>query len=153
MGFSRQEYWSGVPLPSPLWRPTRPFRTNTQKRCPFHYGSLIGLLKSGVPALAGWVTKISAFEGQQGLHSEKSESSPFLKCSQNFSHELRACVEAVIWKKPESYPLAELGEPTGEAGGNGNSPWGHRCLQKQCSGSHSIKKMVVLASTILESSF
>ena len=20
-----------------LWRPTRPFRTNTQKRCPFHY--------------------------------------------------------------------------------------------------------------------
>ena len=21
-----------------LWRPTRPFRTNTQKRCPFHYG-------------------------------------------------------------------------------------------------------------------
>ena len=24
MEFSRQEYWSGVPLPSPLWRPTRP---------------------------------------------------------------------------------------------------------------------------------
>ena len=23
-----------------LWRPTRPFRTNTQKRCPFHYGGL-----------------------------------------------------------------------------------------------------------------
>ena len=40
MGFPRQEYWSGVPLPSPLWRPTRPFRTNTQKRCPFHYGGL-----------------------------------------------------------------------------------------------------------------
>ena len=36
MGSSRQEYWSGVPLPSLLWRPTRPFRTNTQKRCPFH---------------------------------------------------------------------------------------------------------------------
>ena len=27
MGFCRQEYWSGVPLPSP----TRPFRTNTKK--------------------------------------------------------------------------------------------------------------------------
>ena len=40
MGSSRQEYWSGVPLPSLLWRPTRPFRTNTQKRCPFHYGGL-----------------------------------------------------------------------------------------------------------------
>ena len=23
-----------------LWRPTRPFRTNTQKRCPFNYGGL-----------------------------------------------------------------------------------------------------------------
>ena len=23
-----------------LWRPTRPFRTNTQKRCPFHYREL-----------------------------------------------------------------------------------------------------------------
>ena len=23
-----------------LWRPTRPFRTNTQKRCPFHYSGL-----------------------------------------------------------------------------------------------------------------
>ena len=38
--------WS-KPMPQPvmlkkqklnvLWRPTRPFRTNTQKRCPFHY--------------------------------------------------------------------------------------------------------------------
>ena len=36
MGSSRQEYWSGVPLPSP----TRPFRTNTQKRCLFHYRGL-----------------------------------------------------------------------------------------------------------------
>ena len=25
-----------------LWRPTRPFRTNTQKRCPFHYKGLEG---------------------------------------------------------------------------------------------------------------
>ena len=25
-----------------LWRPTRPFRTNTQKRCPFHYRRLEG---------------------------------------------------------------------------------------------------------------
>ena len=40
MGFPRQEYWSGVPLPSPLWRPTRPFRTNTPKKCPFHYRGL-----------------------------------------------------------------------------------------------------------------
>ena len=25
-----------------LWRPTRPFRTNTQKRCPFHYRTYVG---------------------------------------------------------------------------------------------------------------
>ena len=28
------------PRLSVLWRPTRPFRTNTQKRCPFHYRGL-----------------------------------------------------------------------------------------------------------------
>ena len=28
--------WSWIAL----WRPTRPFRTNTQKRCPFHYRRL-----------------------------------------------------------------------------------------------------------------
>ena len=36
MEFSRQEYWSGVPLPFPM----RPSRTNTPKRCPFHYRGL-----------------------------------------------------------------------------------------------------------------
>ena len=34
MGFSRQEYWSGVPLPSP----TAPSITNTKKRCLFIVG-------------------------------------------------------------------------------------------------------------------
>ena len=29
-----------MPQPVTLWRPTRPFRTNTQKRCPFHYRGL-----------------------------------------------------------------------------------------------------------------
>ena len=38
MGFSRQEYWSGLHSFNGL--PTRPFRTNTQKRCPFHYRGL-----------------------------------------------------------------------------------------------------------------
>ena len=31
-----QKSWSWMVL----WRPTRPFRTNTQKRCPFHYREL-----------------------------------------------------------------------------------------------------------------
>ena len=31
-----QRSWSWMVL----WRPTRPFRTNTQKRCPFHYRGL-----------------------------------------------------------------------------------------------------------------
>ena len=42
-GFSKKEYWSGVPLPSPLmalWRPKKPFRTNTKKWCPFHHRGL-----------------------------------------------------------------------------------------------------------------
>ena len=40
-----QHYWLGHRLGllwywMVLWRPTRPFRTNTQKRCPFHYRGL-----------------------------------------------------------------------------------------------------------------
>ena len=34
--------------------------------------------------------------------------------------------EAVTGKQPGSNPLADLGEPLVEAGGNRNSPWGHR---------------------------
>ena len=52
LGFSRQEYWSGLPFPSPrhacmlswtvLWRHTRPSRINKEKnkRCFFHYRGL-----------------------------------------------------------------------------------------------------------------
>ena len=34
-----QYHWRSWSL-TVLWRPTRPFRTNTQKRCPFHYRGL-----------------------------------------------------------------------------------------------------------------
>ena len=34
-----QEHWRSWSW-MVLWRPTRPFRTNTQKRCPFHYRGL-----------------------------------------------------------------------------------------------------------------
>ena len=52
LGFSRQEYWSGLPFPSPmhacmlswtiLWRLTRPSRINKEKnkRCSFHFRGL-----------------------------------------------------------------------------------------------------------------
>ena len=36
--YPNQECWSWSWII--LWRPTRPFRTNTQKRCPFHYRGL-----------------------------------------------------------------------------------------------------------------
>ena len=32
--------WSDLAAAAAAWRPTRPFRTNTQKRCPFHYRGL-----------------------------------------------------------------------------------------------------------------
>ena len=35
----KQECWTSW-IWMVLWRPTRPFRTNTQKRCPFHYRGL-----------------------------------------------------------------------------------------------------------------
>ena len=37
-----------------VWRPTRPFRTNTQKRCPFHYKGLECKIRSQVtPGVTG----------------------------------------------------------------------------------------------------
>ena len=36
---SKQEYWRSCSW-MVLWRPTRPSKTNTQKRCPFHYKGL-----------------------------------------------------------------------------------------------------------------
>ena len=37
-----------------LWRPTRPFRTNTQKRCPFHYRGLDAKVGSQeIPGVTG----------------------------------------------------------------------------------------------------
>ena len=35
----KQEHWRNWSW-TVLWRPTRPFRSNTQKRCPFHYRGL-----------------------------------------------------------------------------------------------------------------
>ena len=32
--------WSDLAAAAASWRPTRPFRNNTQKRCPFHYRGL-----------------------------------------------------------------------------------------------------------------
>ena len=49
MGFSRQEYWSGVPLPSPGWVPTGPFlfmNTNLQKENKTKQKSPILMLES-----------------------------------------------------------------------------------------------------------
>ena len=37
-----------------LWRPTRPFRTNTQKRCPFHHRGLNAKVESQeIPGVTG----------------------------------------------------------------------------------------------------
>ena len=34
-----------------LWKPTRPYRTNTQKRCPFHYRGQVGIQET--PGVTG----------------------------------------------------------------------------------------------------
>ena len=47
---SNTEDWSWTVL----WRPTRPFRANTQKRCPFHYRGLeCKSTKSRIPGVTG----------------------------------------------------------------------------------------------------
>ena len=42
MGFSRQEYWSGVPLPSPDWHiHTTKFKIKTNKDLPYSIGNYL----------------------------------------------------------------------------------------------------------------
>lgn len=69
---------------------------------------------------------------------------PLLRCSHGHLHIIGSRSEAIIWKQAMSDPLAALGEPQGEAGGNWAScgrcrhcqsflksvpPWGWRCWQ------------------------
>ena len=66
MGFSRQEYWSGLPLPSPL-------STHTLRLILFAGGSQVGLVVKKLPANAGdvrfwfdpWVGKVPWRRAQQ----------------------------------------------------------------------------------------
>ena len=57
-----------------------------------------------------------------------------LKDTHKISHTLSPSTEAVIWKEPGSDPLADLREPPGAAGGNWDSPQGHRCWQQPFGG-------------------
>ena len=59
----------------------------------------------------------------------------------------------VIWKWPGSDSLADLGEPPEEARGNWNFSSGHRNWQQPFLGARSTNRTLVLASTVLESSF
>ena len=67
-----------------------------------------------------------------------------LKSEHKISHALSPNAQAVIWKEPGSDSLADLGEPSGEAGGNWLSSRGHRCWQHQYLGAHSNKRTLVL---------
>ena len=77
---------------------------------------------------------------------------PLLEGIHRISHILRPRARTVTWKEPGSYPSTGLGESTGQAGGNWNSPWGcgHRWFL--FCGAPFTTCTLLLASTILESS-
>ena len=77
---------------------------------------------------------------------------PLLEGAHKISHVLGPRARAVIWKEPGSYPSADLGESTGQAGDNWSSPWGHRHWWQLFWGACSTMWTLVLASAILESS-
>ena len=94
MGFSRQEYWSGVPLPSPRWGGVR------QK-----------LLFPSLPVRLGWGLRISMsacrWDGHQVLEVGDWVSSPVLlevdvlptgRSTNNQNHKMRFCHD--VKKKP-----------------------------------------------------
>ena len=75
--------------------------------------------------------RMSSFEDNQSLSMGELEGYRkqrlcLLKLHR-ISHKLITSIKAVIWKEPESNPLADLRETPEEKGGNWDSPWGHRC--------------------------
>ena len=78
-----------------LWRPTRPFRTNTQKRCPFHYRGLE--CKSKVQEIPGET-------GKFGLGVQKKPSQRVLprECTGHSKHPLPTTQEKTLtWTSPD----------------------------------------------------
>ena len=57
MGFSRQEYWSGVPLPSPFFHLAYAFKVLPYKAV---YGSIIHFLTLNNIPLSGYITVYSS---------------------------------------------------------------------------------------------
>ena len=72
----KQERWRNWSW-TVLWRPTRPFRTNTQKRCPFHYRGLEGKSRKSRNTWSNrqiwpWSTEWSRAKANRGLLRERT---------------------------------------------------------------------------------
>ena len=84
MGFSRQEYWNGEPLPSPL----RSAFVKQQKTS-HKVSRLANILQSNQTSLNEWTTTANiSIEGlPEGLKSNHTPSSNFLKITSNLWHQ------------------------------------------------------------------
>lgn len=96
------------------------------------------------PAPERWATRTSGFEATRAWVWESQRTLG----NTNFT---LSETEAVIWKDPESDPLADLGEPHRQAGENWDVLWGYSQWQHPSLGAYSIMRTRVLARAFLES--
>ena len=92
-----------------LWRPTRPFRTNPPKRCPFHYRGLECKSRKSRDTWNNrqvwpWSTKWSRSKASRVLPREHSGHSKHLPTTQ----EKTLHMDIIRWSKPNSDWLYSL---------------------------------------------
>ena len=89
------------------------------------------------PALERQAPRKLGFENELDLFRRdilETEAS-LLKSAHKISHIPSPSTETIVGKVPGSDPLADLGEPSGEARGNWEAPWGLTCWQQPLLGS------------------
>ena len=126
MGFSKQEYWSGLPFPSPGdlpdpgIEPTSPVSLTKDKT--------LGL---GVRNLSHWttreVTKWIWFNLKKGFPSSTSVKEHTCQCRRHKSHRLNSWVGKIPWRRKwQPTPIFLSGESHGQRSLVVYSPWGHK---------------------------
>ena len=93
-----------------LWRPTRPFRTNNQKRCPFHYRGLEYKSRKsrntwGYGQIWPWNTEWNRAKANRVLPRERTGHS---KCTLPTTQEKTVHMDIIRWSTPKSDWLYSL---------------------------------------------
>ena len=122
------------------WQPTPVFLPGESRDGGAWWAAVSGVAQSWT-----WLTRLSSSSSSSRAWIWESQRALGNK---NFT---LSETEAVIWKDPESDPLAYLEEPQRQAGENWDILWGYSQWQHPSLGTYSIMRTQVLARAFLES--